>query len=208
MANENINTNHALDVICSLQLTWTSLQQTAENNLTWKWVIISLHSAFQGAMVCHLSDTNQFDAFKAKDEQKWLVWHESDTNQDNVRDKDAPRLKLVRTGELFDRISDSERAAAFPGQDNIEVGEDQRKAFDELCGFRNDFTHFTPKSWIIPIAELPNLVFQIVSLIESISNDGWAFRHLDENERLEFVALIELLKTKSLKMHLSFNEGE
>ena len=50
-------TDERRDVVASLEHCALSLTRAKESDGAWKWAILSLHSALQGAMVCHLSGT-------------------------------------------------------------------------------------------------------------------------------------------------------
>jgi hypothetical protein len=50
------------DVVVSLSECLHCIRKLGEEPAFWKWAILSLHNALQGAMVCHLSGTAQLGA--------------------------------------------------------------------------------------------------------------------------------------------------
>ena len=140
-----------------------------------KWAIVVLHNALQGAMICHLSGTAGLGAFKKDSIKAALEWH--DTNR-----KGAGSLypeEEVASGEvLFMRLTGQadlrERAGGV-----ITATEEEKKAFQRLHAYRNDFSHFSPKTWTIYTEGLSLAFGHVAIIIGKIINAGWAFRHAD-----------------------------
>ena len=53
--DKSVEIDEITDILVSLEFCAFSLTQLHKSERAWKWAIISLHSALQGAMVCHLS---------------------------------------------------------------------------------------------------------------------------------------------------------
>src|SRR4051794_25479825 len=66
------------DVLASLSECLHCLRRLSEEPPTWKWVILSIHNALQGAMVCHLSGTAQLGALEEKSVTAAMEWHDKD----------------------------------------------------------------------------------------------------------------------------------
>lgn len=165
------------DVIYSLQMTLIALEKVKQDNLYWKWVIIALHNAVQGAMVCHLSGTANLGACTIKCVDKWMSWH------DAGRVGEEPERKLAAPKELLERLTnDNKRIEGTVGA-SIPITGEQFFTFQLLCKLRNSFVHFQPKTWLIEIEGLPNLTQQNIKLVVKIFEHGWAFRHLKDNEK-------------------------
>jgi hypothetical protein len=49
-----------IDVLASLSLCLKTLGMVADDPTQWKWTILSMHNALQGASVCHLSGSGIF----------------------------------------------------------------------------------------------------------------------------------------------------
>ena len=61
-----LRTDEREDVAVSLLQCVNLLREAATQPRLWKWAILSLHNALQGAMACHLSGTAQFGALDKK----------------------------------------------------------------------------------------------------------------------------------------------
>ena len=135
------------DVLESLEHCALSLKKTRQSGRSWKWVIISLHSALQGAMVCHLSGSDNQGALDEKSAKKGRRWHA------RVRDRaahDCPppsesadpppsESKLDFPKKLFEKL-------------RSQIGTDITKQHQELFtrlndDYRNELTHFKFNSW-------------------------------------------------------------
>ena len=200
------------DVIASLALCLSCLQRVTSQSVQWKWAILSLHSALQSAMVCHLSGTAQLGAMSSKCVTEWLDWRERDNRGEIKRistgvdeyglpgfrfatEKDhPPRERLADAKELFIRLHNSSKRCELGSGSILSISNAQRDSFRRLHNLRNDFAHFTPKGWAIELSGLPQIFRDILEVVELISNDPWPFRHMKRIERWKLRRLIEEIK--------------
>lgn len=94
------------DVLASLDQCVMCLEQTERSNGAWKWVILSLHSALQGAMVCHLSGTAQVGALTSRCATKWHEWYELDRRGETARLPTNCSRDSVRKRNVLKRVAD------------------------------------------------------------------------------------------------------
>ena len=192
MPNGYLNTDEVTDVICSLQLTLDALDSAKQNSLYWKWIILALHSAVQGAIVCNLSGTAQLGACGKDSAKQWLCWHDDDDRSEKI----SPKLWLADPRTMLKRLLGEEDRIESTGAKVIKMNQDQRNAFEMLCELRNGFVHFHPMSWSIELAGLPNMVSQILIFIEAIYEDGWSFRHAGDDQKATFTKTIVEIKKR------------
>jgi hypothetical protein len=207
-----IRCDERTDVIVSLGLCQRLIGTLNEDKLMWKWAILALHNALQGAMVCHLSGTAQVGALDKKSIEDFAKWHERDRKgeikkiQKGVSDFGIPIMKILNkkdnppneylasTDVLFERLHKaSERFEAGAGAILV-LSDSQKASFNKLHLLRNSFMHFTLKSWSIEISGLPNIFLDIFDIIEMIVADPWPFRHLEEAEKVKLNKLVTELK--------------
>ena len=196
-----VHTDERQDVLASLEHCATSLAETERSDGAWKWVIPSLHSALQGAMVCHLSGTAEVGALTSTCACKWAEWHDRDRRGDiayvedgvdefglpvrrpRTRRDQPPHDHVASAAELFRRLGlQSERIESGCGG-IIEITAAQRKSFETLHRLRNGFTHFSPKGWSIELQLIRDIFPDILDIIEQIANDWWPFRHMSDIDR-------------------------
>ena len=89
-----VRTDECQDVLVSLEHCALSLRQARQSDRAWKWVILSLHSALQGAMVCHLSGTAQLGALTKKRAEEWLEWYAKNRLGEIKRIQDVDEVGL------------------------------------------------------------------------------------------------------------------
>ena len=72
-----IQTDEAEDVAASVRHARRCLALTIHDEQAWKWFCLALHSALQGACVCHLVTTaSPVGAVTNKNAVKWLAFFE------------------------------------------------------------------------------------------------------------------------------------
>jgi len=182
------------DVLYSLQHCNECLEKASTNIQYWKWVIISLQMALQGAYVCHLSDTSQTGALSEKNTTKWFNWY-------NNRKAKPPAPFLAKFEELHKRAKNNTIGAGK----GISCTKDQNAAIDLLIELRNNFTHFAPTYWGIELSGLPNMVLRCVEIIELVQEDNWAFRHMEGNKKDKLITNIKKIKAKCNQLFCAYN---
>ena len=176
---DHVCTDERQDVLASLDHSVLSLIRTRESGGSWKWVVLSLHSALQGAMVCHLSGTAQLGALTKNSAKQWLEWYEKQAGAK------LPSERVADAPELFSRLGDSEKRIESQCGAVLRITESQRLSFRRLNSLRNEFTHFQPKGWSIEIVFIRTLLSDALDVLDLIAQDPWPFRHMSQDERDE-----------------------
>ena len=179
-----VRTDECQDVLASLEQCAFSLAQVRRSERAWKWVILSLHSALQGAMVCHLSGTEQLGALQGDDAKRWREWNNNSIQggDENAGDPPpAPRIADART--LFKRLRCSTARIETGSGRVISITEQQRESFTRLHELRNEFSHFRPKGWSIGLHGAKQMIDDVLNIMCLIAEDGWPFRHMAEQDR-------------------------
>ena len=170
-------TDECFDVLSSLEQCSFGLKQVYQLDYlrAWKWVVISLHSALQGALVCHLSGTETVGALSKDSAKKRMKW-----NRD-LGDKDPGFV--APANELFDRMIDPSKRCEQTHASEIPATNEQKESFVRLHDLRNEFSHFKTKSWSIEVTWMEDILEPILDLLCLIAADGWSFRHMPEEGR-------------------------
>ena len=198
--SESVQTDERLDVLVSLEHCALSLIETKRSDRVWKWAVLSLHSALQGAMICHLSGTAQVGALTKRSASEWLNWHERDGRgeieyvEHGLDEFGLPRLRpkhpsdnppedyVAGAKELFKRLTSVSSRLESAGE-LIVVTSKHRKSFRRLHDLRNTFTHFSPKGWSIDVEFIRDAMRDVLDVIEHIEQDDWPFRHMEREDR-------------------------
>ena len=172
-------TDERQDVLASLDHCVLSLIRTRESGGAWKWVVLSLHSALQGAMVCHLSGTAQLGALSESSAKQWLESYEEQAGAklSSERVADAP--------ELFSRLGDSEKRIESQCGAVLRITEAQRQSFRRLNSLRNGFTHFHPKGWSIEVDFIRTIISDALDVLAVVVEDPWPAHVSKPTGRLE-----------------------
>lgn len=181
--------NERTDVLASLSVCLMCLRKVEGEFSLWKWAILSLHNALQGAMVCHLSGTANIGALSDKSATEYLEW--LGEKKDN-----PPKKHLADPNTLFVRLSNENKRYEGGAGAVLKITAPQKDSFRRLHNLRNDLSHFTPKGWAIELAGLPNIFLNMIEVIETISHDDWPFRHMNDLEKGKLGNLMEQLKAE------------
>ncbi len=207
-----VRTDERQDVLASLEHCALSLSQAGQSDRAWKWVVLSLHSALQGAMVCHLSGTAQLGALTKKRAAKWLKWHERDRRGEikRIQDvdefgrpitriekrEDEPPVDFVANAdELFERLSCPSLRIENGCGGIISIIEKQGKSFKRLHKLRNQFSHFSPKGWSIELEFIEEVIDDVLDVLCSILDDHWPFRNMPEEDKIALRSRIQEIRS-------------
>jgi len=173
-----IRTDEAEDVAGSMRHALRCKEFLAVDDQAWKWFALALHSALQGACVCHLVTTaSPVGAVTKRNAAEWLVYFEESRDNPELPN---PHTYLMNFPELLKAIRKPQSAGDRSNQQGVAL---EDRELEWLARFndqiRNQFVHFEPRGWSIEVPGMPNLAKLIVRLISDIALQGWAFRHQD-----------------------------
>ena len=198
---EFVRLDERQDVLLSLGHCAMSLRHTGQSKGTWKWVILSLHSAFQGAMVCHLSGSEQRGALRKENAMKWREWLERNRRGEieyvpdgsdelslpktriKYKKDRPPKIWVASPLELLDRLGCLEMRVEEAGG-VIPISDQQKRSFKEFNDeYRNQFAHFSPRGWSIEIDLIKERMKDVLDIFDLILEDSYPFRHLECDEK-------------------------
>ncbi len=191
--NDNyLSTDEAHDVLISLSEVLHQMERVAQGDIhCWKWAVIAMASAVNGAMTCHLSGSMQAGALTEVDARATI-----DALQNDKHDKLPQRPKLANPHELLKRVRREDKRLERAGC-VLTLNVEQKRAFKRLFELRNDFSHFEPKGWSIEVSGMPSIMLESLKIIEQIYSAGWAFRHLDDCDDADFARLMGAMKKQA-----------
>lgn len=176
-----LRTDEQYDVLVSLKEVRFQILRTDQDIDCWKWALIALASAVNGALTCNLSGTAQVGALDKKTAKKMIAALQNDSGEQ------APEPRLAGPHELLQRAKGSGRIeGAGP---HISVPKPQENSFRRIFKFRNQFIHFSPTGWSIELIGMPSIFLDVMQIIGATIDDGWSFRHLNETHYAELQML-------------------
>lgn len=172
------------DVLSSLDLLALVAPLMRKQPSYWKWVIVSAHAGFQGAMVCALRDTAGVAILERECAREMLKWFET-------RKGERPEERLADFRTLLRRCR---KAKLMDGQP-LKLGNTQADDIMRLHKeFRNDFAHFVPKSWCIEKAGLPRIVRAAVDATEMLMTHSRVARKLNGNKKRRLAHRLKVIQ--------------
>jgi hypothetical protein len=192
-----VDTNEAQDVAGSIRHALRCWEFVAEDAQAWKWIILALHSALQGACVCHLVTTEApISAVTKKNACEWKNYFEESRTNSPAK---PPTTQLMALPELLKAVRKPNSAGDTSSDNQVSIDD------TELCWligihkeFRNQFVHFRPMGWHFDVSGIPKLAHLVARIIHDILDCLWAFRHLGEELRDLLIEDLEQLSAVTL----------
>jgi hypothetical protein len=178
------------DVLSSLSLLALVAGLIRKQPSYWKWMIVAAHDALQGAMVCALSGTSDVGALDEKSIRETLEW--LDTQQGQVPEERHAYFKTLVARCLHNSHMDGEPLVL-----NVAQLKDISRLHDH---FRNNFSHFTPKSWSIEKAGLPRIIGTAIDCIEDLMGKTQVLFKLTGNRKRRLSKNIKEIRTYLAKI--------
>jgi hypothetical protein len=104
-----IRTDEAEDVAASVRHALRCFELACDDEQVWKWAILALHSAIQGACVCHLLTTaHPVGAVTKRNAGEWLTYFEDRRKDPGVL---QPKTQLIALPDLLKSVRKPHLAA-------------------------------------------------------------------------------------------------
>lgn len=171
-----IRTDEEEDVAGSIRHAVRCANGIASDEQAWKWFALAIHSALQGACICHLVTTAvPVGVVDKKNTAEWLRYFEESRSNPAAK---PPSTRLKSLPDLLKAIRKSNSAGDRSNDQGVKLSDRELQWLKRFHnGIRNEFVHFSPKGWSIEVSGLPDLAKLTARLIEDMLNIGWAFRH-------------------------------
>lgn len=190
---EYIRLDEHEDVINALEHAANTAETLEKRPLDWKWVIIAVHNALQGALVCTMSGTHGTGALSDESMKAMWEWFEASRTDPNAP---YPKEWLAPLFKLYERAKKQRYMGEFGGQP-LSTTEEQDNDVKRLNNLRREFMHFTPKGWSIETAGLPRIVLNAILIIETLllSHPANTFR-FDQEHKARVEQAIKSLRSR------------
>jgi hypothetical protein len=184
MVENWIDIDEAEDVAGSIRHVLRAARFVGEDSQAWKWVALALHSALQGACVCHLTTTAApVGAVTERNAGEWMAYFEDSRTNPDAK---PPKTYLMVLPDLLKAVRKPNSAGDGASAVGVSISDAE---LHWLCRFhediRNQFVHFEPRGWSIEVSGIPGIANLIARIIGQILLIGWAFRHQDFAQRDE-----------------------
>lgn len=176
-----LRVDEATDVLGSIRHSLRCADDLGSDQLTWKWLMLSLHAALQGACACHLTTTAQPVGCLTKQSTKqWLAYLNGNF------EGNRPETRMAALPELLRRVRKPNSAGDRSDRHRVRITDAELQGLSHFHReIRNQFVHFVPLGWTIELSDMPSLVRIIARIVEDVRVAGWGFRHLSQGENDE-----------------------
>nr|WP_204517955.1 hypothetical protein [Parerythrobacter lutipelagi] len=179
-----VQTDEAVDVSGSIRHVIRTSAFIEADPQAWKWVVLALHSALQGACVCHLTTTaSPVGALTNRNTGEWLAYFKNSRTDSNAK---PPATYIKSLPELLKAVRKPHSAGDRSNLNGVKISEHEFRWISDFHeGIRNQFVHFEPMGWSIEVSGIPKIAQLVVRIIREIDDLGWAFRHQEPSEKSE-----------------------
>ncbi|WP_234902507.1 hypothetical protein [Agrobacterium larrymoorei] len=156
MKDRWIQTSETEDVAGSIRHAIRAAQFVAEDPLAWKWVVLALHSALQGACVCHLTTTaTPLGAVTKRNALEWHAYFENSVTDPKVK---PPDIYLMALPDLLLAVRKPYSAGDRSNAAGIVINQTELRWLRRFhVDIRNQFVHFAPMGWSIDMSGIPEI---------------------------------------------------
>lgn len=152
-----LTTNGIDEAFKSLRMAGSFLAKTQDDRYYWKWMLVALHNSLQGFMACALKGEDGLAPMKDRVAQKWL--------EAKKKGQPLPREELDTFLNLYKKIKSERMLMNATSIQFIPSGK-QDYSVRKLNRLRNNFIHFTPKSWSFDVTDLPKTSRDCLQIIK------------------------------------------
>lgn len=154
------------DLVNSLEHAVEIARTVRSEPRNWKWLLIVVHNALQGALVSVLTGTAGVGALEKKSMAEWQEWDEKGRAG---KKEPLPKGRLASPLELYKRAKQTDFMCEFGGRP-IRTRNDQDADVRRLNSLRGELVHFKSRIWSIEIEGLPRIVLTAIQVIEQLLN--------------------------------------
>ena len=132
--------------------------------LNWKWLLIAIHNALQGALVCTLSGSAGTGALSKQSMRDVWNWYGESCEGSPAQ---HPKECLAPPLELFKRAKQQKYMHEYGGAPIITKPQED-KDIQQLNNLRRRFVHYTPGGWSIETEGIPRIVLNAAGVVEKL----------------------------------------
>ncbi|MFY1055112.1 hypothetical protein ACOQNP_26150 [Ectopseudomonas khazarica] len=183
-----LRTDEKQEFISSVRMVRTSLAAARQDLEHWKWAVIALHNAMQGAMVMALRGSNNLRVMPEKLAMKCLEAHNAG--------KPCPKERLDSFLNLYEKVRIDEVMSLYIHSRALPQDAELDQNIERVLSLRNQFIHFTPQGWSIEVSGMPNICNSVLRAIYFLcwesGNITWYHSEIADQARQEVESAMAL----------------
>ena len=178
------------------------LDRARIDSYSWKCVVIHLDSSLQNAMVAAVVNSTQTNVL-SNGNAVYNAIHESRPGPEERLQNFHKLLELVQSSQM-ERYSASKKLVLTGGQ--------KKSIEDTHNRFRNDFTHFVPRTLIVELTGFPEMVRDCVDVVEFLMLNSGNVMYQDGQieeiaKRLKEIRVLIPVLMSDEKLHNKFKSN-
>jgi len=144
--------------------------QAEKKDISWKWIIITLHGALYGFAICACKGTSSR----------------------NVIYKTRRGVeKLISFDKALEHCQDPNWMKMTATSKHLQLSNQQEDSIQKLKkDFRNNFEHFIPTSWLIELYGMPKIAIDVLGIIRFLALDTGNYVHLKDAQKRKVKSLV------------------
>ncbi|MCH7517955.1 MAG: hypothetical protein IH964_02855 [Candidatus Dadabacteria bacterium] len=185
-----LHLDEKINAIDYLEKAHIFIKQTENDNMAWKWAIISLYTALYGFAVCACAGTSPEIVAKK-----------------NKKGKHKGERQLISLSKALRYCQDPSYMERYVFSKHLILNNEQIESIDWLKDkFRHQFEHFWPKGWSIELHGMPHILIDVLDIIRFLAIDTHNIRFTQTQRRKIKSSIFQSKKT--LKISKLYIETE
>jgi hypothetical protein len=193
-----LRTDEELETANAMKMASQFAESVLQEPHLWRWVIIALHNAAQGAMVLSLRHGNGLLALSDESYSAWMSAYE--------KNEPPPPEKLDRYLNLYKKVKHQELGQLGGNKRFVPLGQEGAD-IKRLNALRNEFIHFTPKSWSLQVDGLPRIALAVSRLIHFLGVETQNIFWHSENARQALIESLGAFSDSMQKADSAYTKG-
>ncbi|MBE0658275.1 MAG: hypothetical protein IH602_11335 [Bryobacteraceae bacterium] len=175
-----LQTDEELEVAHAMAMAANFARGVESDPHLWRWIILALHSAAQGAMVLSIRHGNGLLALSRTSYAEWMAAYE--------KNEPPPRERLDNSLDLYEKVK-HRTTGTIGGNTRFVPRGFEGADIKRLNSLRNEFIHFTPRGWSLEIDGLPRICLSAGRLVSflAIETTNVMWRDEDAHNMLKSV---------------------
>lgn len=167
------------EFVGSLEFAASCASDLSKRPEVWRWFVLSLHLALQGALVCAMKgfDTSGVLALSSPSARRTQEWLAAGAPRGA-----SPNQQLASVRELLVRAENY-----LPANNRLPFSREQANDLLRLNEIRNNFAHLVADGWSLDLTGLPRISLNTIAAIEHLAVTAPTFWHQYEDDQLERV---------------------
>lgn len=191
-----ILTSSVTECVEGLRFILNQLEGTLENPYNWKWIILALDNTVQNFMVYTLRDSAGVNILRKKIRAPYYKSLRENTPR--------PKELLDEFLSIYEATKGQEMKQYVDSKSYVPIN-DEEKNIKRLHSIRNEFIHFIPKSWLLYVTGMPQVVLDCMKYINFLAFESFNFLIVYKKDEIMMKSLIRKINIVSQQIKVEYD---